>query len=770
MKNKLHFISYLLLLSFVGSASAGTNPVNWSISPATGLPANTTVGSSYAVTYTISNNLPFAVPLTVTGDYTGGTFSLANGCNTTLAAKNQANSSCLVHLSFQPIKAGTNTAQIILAYHRNRVPLTLLTTTATSGTTVDNISGHVTIPLPAVTYTGVSYPVEFSYVNTGTATVTATAVNASGFTPSTNCNAPLAPNAPPCTVTGTFTPVATGQATLSATYTYNNGSSVSVPLSTQTNVHTGSGPCHHVAGFTPLPLPVTTYQYANHVVKFTFTNECDASTETLGTFSVTASSAATLTKGADTCSNTTLAADASCSVYVSVVPTVAANLTVTGSIPYDTNTLIASSSTSTQVNALTNQTTLHTFIFVNQCDQNVWYGFQNGNGSGKSPDPTPVANRTWSGYQMNQQLTGAAPVTKVLQFSQYSGGSIVGRTGCDTVSGSPTYGVCNTANCTSLNNSTGTCGNSAPTSPATTFEEDIQPTLASDGVYDISIINGFNIPGEMRSLGPTTPGAINFNSACGQSGGAIIQPSDTGLGICPWTFTPPSTGTDCTAGTSTDNASNYYFVPAGADDGCTPGSCSGSDVCGMSWTPQPSINPQYLGTPITRHCGAFQGYWTVTDWVNYTDHTDNWGTCDLYEHYNMNQALPTGPTGSSYGNSTLYNGSPAASYGDMYACKPTTNDSLDSGYDANKTNACGCYDWNQPGSVALTAQATNCLSTNSQWTPIVFDRIKWLKQACPTAYSYQFDDKSVSFTCNASGQLTSYQITFCPGGVSGQPV
>ena len=169
--------------------------------------------------------------------------------------------------------------------------------------------------------------------------------------------------------------------------------------------------------------------------------------------------------------------------------------------------------------------------------------------------------------------------------------------------------------------------------------------------------------------------------------------------------------------------------------------------------------------PVTRRCGKFQGYWTVADWIGYSNNA-NWGSCNLYDHYGMGNNLPLGPTSVSYGNSTLTSG--AAKYADMFGCQPTTNDSLNSGY-SYTLNVCGCYDWNQVGSSAPTAQAYNCKAVNSQWTSTVLDRIKWLKQACPTAYSYQFDDPSSQFTCNIAQQKTSYQLTFCPAGKTGRP-
>jgi hypothetical protein len=312
-------------------------------------------------------------------------------------------------------------------------------------------------------------------------------------------------------------------------------------------------------------------------------------------------------------------------------------------------------------------------------------------------------------------------------------------------------------------------------------------------VYDVSLINGFNLPGEMRSLSPYVPvtSTSNFANTCGNSAGAVIQQTGSALGMCSWSFSPPSGVADCTADTATDNVSNYYVVSLGStDDGCSApnGGCSGSDVCGMSQSINTSAAP--VGTPIYRHCGAFQGYWTVADWVGF-DTTGQWGTCDLYTHYSMETVLGI----SAYGYSTRFpdsNPMPAATLADLYACSPTSSVTcytspgtpktcfnrpqnpyyaLNTGY-ANTYNVCGCHNWNVSASTpaaAVTAQSSQCKADNTLWESDVYNRILWLKEACPTAYSYQFDDTSSSFQCNVSGHLTSYQLSYCPAGKTGAP-
>lgn len=741
---------------------AGSDPISWTVSPSSGLSAASTGGSSYVVSYTLTNNLPFAKALSTSLQYTGGSFNMTNGCNTTLAPK----ASCNMYVSFQPTRTGQSTARVIMAYDKNRVPLTQLSSTSSSNETpTDRISGSVTRPLPAITYIGTTYPVAFTFANNGDNSHTASAVNVSGFTPIVNtCTSPLAANST-CIVAGTFAPATTGQTTLSVTFNYTNGKAFSVPLSTQTFVNPTQTVCHQINGFATLPLPTNTLIYADNVVQYVFTNNCNSTSETVGQISVTSDatgSQPTLTKGTDTCSGQTLAANGTCTVNVSVIPNATAtganDLSITASLPFSGSTQAATATTSANVNAIPNQSSQHTVFFVNQCNQGVWYEFQNGvGGSGanrKSPDPTPTSQRSFQNYQLDQQLTGAAPATKTLSFNEYVNGAIYGRTGCSAASG-----TCQTANCPVIPGTATCLPGVGANNPTTIFESDMEGAVASDGVYDISLINGFNLPGEFRSMAPQV-NPLNFQNACGQSAGAVIQPVGSPLGMCPWSFTPPST-------ISPDQPENYNWVSSGADDGCvSSSSCTAGLTCGEAYS------AGVEGTaPINRRCGTFQGYWTIASYTGYSS-TSQWGPIDLYTSYGLGTALPLGPTGMSYG--TV--GGVAATYAAMYGCTPTSNNSLLSGYGAGtppvplpQSNACGCYDWNQAGSVAPTAQSEQCQMTNSQWISTVFPRISWLKEACPTAYSYQFDDKSVSFTCNVANQKTAYQITYCPEGKTGAP-
>lgn len=72
----------------------------------------------------------------------------------------------------------------------------------------------------------------------------------------------------------------------------------------------------------------------------------------------------------------------------------------------------------------------------------------------------------------------------------------------------------------------------------------------------------------------------------------------------------------------------------------------------------------------------------------------------------------------------------------------------------------------EPGGNAgqnLTPPTQPVQTANANWLTYVLPTIKWLKQACPTCYTYPFDDMSSTFTC-ARGSTTNpsptYGVTF----------
>lgn len=84
----------------------------------------------------------------------------------------------------------------------------------------------------------------------------------------------------------------------------------------------------------------------------------------------------------------------------------------------------------------------------------------------------------------------------------------------------------------------------------------------------------------------------------------------------------------------------------------------------------------------------------------------------------------------------------------------------------SSTNCCGCANWEEDGlPVPPFPDTETCKNKNPLWTQKIKPTIKWFKEACPTAYTYPFDDMSSTFVCKNmidKYNIVNYEITFCP--------
>jgi len=193
----------------------------------------------------------------------------------------------------------------------------------------------------------------------------------------------------------------------------------------------------------------------------------------------------------------------------------------------------------------------------------------------------------------------------------------------------------------------------------------------------------------------------------------------------------------------------------------------------MAYNVPPPANPG----KVNRRNGDFLGFSTLTNYTGYST-SSQWGSADLYTIFGMETPL------AGYG--------PPGNYTVLVGC--IYDKASDTANSCNLNNlpntaayehCCGCVDW------TMTTPNTPCgggspywpgTGTNLAWTTnkpaestvnyTIQEAVSWLKSAAPTTYAYQFDDTSSSFQCNKDGDTelyTSYQITFCPGGVNGLP-
>ena len=697
----------------------------------------------------------------------------ANGCGTsTTPFTIRPGQSCQVQGTLTPQQANTALVSGLFTFVVNgqsgtSLPSTTVQITQTAG---PDVSGVIT-GLPAgLTLTPLETPtITATYKNNGILPITGYAGDSSGGnifslsstdtgsgtvgTPTNFCGTfgtqkTLQPTES-CTVQAQITPTALGNLTVTGLFTYNT-SLTSQPTATTTITQGTPGTCT-VSGVAQLPLPATAYQYENNMIKFVFTNNCASGqgSATLGTVGISVSNAtATVTQPAqnDTCSGATLPAQGSCSVLVSVIPTT----TTTGTDMVVTATVTAGGvvSAPTTNAPVTANTTGHTMHFINQCPFNVWYGVSNAAGGVGSVDPTAGSQSAngapSSSYYLAAQINEQRPSIIDLPITQYVNGALWPRTNC--VSDGTNF-TCGTGSCNTVSANSGTCVSvgsfEQPQAPFTKLEFTIENSADADGVYDVSIIGGLNVPVEVKGLLSSTPSSP-FSCT---SVGAVIQPTGYGLGSCSWDFNPSSS-----PGLSN---SDFYFVTTGVNN-----DCASAVDCGMAFGTYPN------NAPINRTNGSFLGYWSLNVYQGFPS-AGQWGstTYNLYSNYAMGTSMSL-ISSQAYGDV----GGTATNFGDMLICKPTSNDSLLTCYNNPTSTCCGCVTWGD------TANTQACTSPNSDWTttpttPVTaLNAIRWLHAGCPTAYAYTFDDKSAgATTCNAASTYTSYQVTFCPGGKTALP-
>ncbi|MDP3561118.1 MAG: thaumatin family protein [Legionellaceae bacterium] len=337
-------------------------------------------------------------------------------------------------------------------------------------------------------------------------------------------------------------------------------------------------------------------------------------------------------------------------------------------------------------------------------------------------------------------------------------GAFGGRTGCTT-------GTCTSALCTAgSENAEGVCslgvGFQQPATQAEptfiTYATGTTPTLYPDA-YDVTTINGANVPMSMYPTGAALPTAGNNPYTCGFAGYnlavPVSEPAGDTIGASSWSVS-----------TYAPNVAYRYVVPSSSTlTRCTiDGDCSSGQYCGLSYA-SGSIGSTTAPGSGYLVCGAFAG-WFTADQVcgtnnNFTTAIGKDGT--TIENFFCNTALS----------------SPGGTMSNLYQCNAPYAHSCYSS-DAT-TSCCGCVDWGSDGTILQvptnTSYVTACVQKNTNWTqsfsstqPQVYDTVLFLKQSCPSCYVYPFDDASSSFTCTNGNTTTDntedYTVEYCPGG------
>lgn len=388
------------------------------------------------------------------------------------------------------------------------------------------------------------------------------------------------------------------------------------------------------------------------------------------------------------------------------------------------------------------------------------------------PEPSQSGSSASNPWQLDPSKTATFTLPQPTQWSTGStsadspvwwSGGMFARTGCR-----PDGTQCATADCSAPANQSCPAGQGG-SNPFSQAEFTLQ--VAADDFYDITIINGANLSVEMAPAAKQQLASAGSNDDpkywCSNPGGAT---SSTGLGGCSWDFDPIVQGVDqtalllnsslpcstanppsgCPSGYTCSGAPGGCFLSCSSDNDC-PGSlscqegfcqcdddsdCASGQSCGSQFVPG-------ITRAVLQQCGSFAGWWTADDF------------CALVSKYGPLDCTKSIQDGNQTSNTTLQN---------LFAC---TGNNASSCYnsDAQAGICCGCAtDTSNPLSSKWPPAATGdqCFSNDSTWAAQAQPWLAYLKDGCPTAYTYPFDDATSTFKCNtqASPNQVNYTITF----------
>ncbi|MFV8751584.1 thaumatin family protein [Nannocystaceae bacterium ST9] len=315
--------------------------------------------------------------------------------------------------------------------------------------------------------------------------------------------------------------------------------------------------------------------------------------------------------------------------------------------------------------------------------------------------------------------------------------------------------------------------------PATVVEVAFQPD-ASD-YYDISLIDGFNLPIEVAPRGDFAACELEGEHACDYwcTNPGSPNPSH-GLAACPWTKVldatcagRPELRSSEFAGCTTVKAicTNPSSASVAARFDCDelhPGSvaCSTTANCpmliGMKFADRAAC-----ACPANTQCMPIEPGDPASEWSCRATCVE--GSCKTMACSSDADCPPE----------TFLRCDLTAGSSTEHQCV-STNASL---HAASGTNGQTCYGEGQVADVtalcagcptasnaanagAWTNATASCQADDGVWQLEVLPWLTAFKRACPTAYSFPFDDPTSTFTCRTSGasNRVDYTITFCPRG------
>lgn len=289
--------------------------------------------------------------------------------------------------------------------------------------------------------------------------------------------------------------------------------------------------------------------------------------------------------------------------------------------------------------------------------------------------------------------------------------------------------------------------------PATLAELTLQRGKANFDFYDVSMVDGFNVPVQITPSASARKnpksGASGVTLWCGRPGCADAStcakqanascPSFASC-LCDWSIDE----------STCPNAMRAVApVACTSDADCSPGTCDTSTV------------PHVCTCKSDAHCPAS----APTCGVNANIQLKKKRVCGHYVGC-------ASPEQACAADKRMRVHDPGVGpfkcvrFRDLYGCMGAHAGSCYT-TGADET-CCGCPAWSPGGNAGPFPEAGSCQSSNTKWTRRVEPFVDTFKSACPTAYSFQYDDPTSTYNCSGkAGTPVGYTVTFCPAGSPG---
>jgi hypothetical protein len=498
------------------------------------------------------------------------------------------------------------------------------------------------------------------------------------------------------------------------------------------------------------------------------------------------------------------------------------------SLTFSAETLFTPLTTVTKPTQLPSPLGYRTITFENECDKDIWFSLDAGTASDWKPPPAKPLKGTGTSCTITDGKNTTCPVGTTCRYTTkdtgscffdlplpydhngnqftssdinayhlpanagskksksvkipiydhqiiFSGGASA-RLGCLDATGNPNN--CAIGNCNPSNNQLGcyyTQGTSDGASIAEFTFQKTNPSYTVTDYYDISLINGVHIPISMaptplQNLLSADPGGGISSQYywCKEAGRSVYNPKDDGgAPPCSWNFIPPSQSKAELLHQAGEEGLPLFInvsPPIASSKSCTkqsdctiPGQACGTSLTWLSNGAEGWGKEKKETLSALYFCGKFLGFDPAANLCVYFTQNPSLKHLAGVAPLHCNR-----PVGSN----TLTN---------LYSCNGQTNNCVSgNAVYTNGVVCCGCSLWNDepiyyPNAIAAPGCSHNKNPLgNRHWNKYVKPPVEFIKNGCPRAYSYQFDDATSTYQCRTSPKTnintTNYTIRFCPDG------